>query len=67
MNEAPDPAPTLRNSLRDLFALLGITATVQSGTVGTRQAIVIQALSLGDAQKLVEALDDSPRTRVKPR
>jgi hypothetical protein len=67
MNESPDPAPVLRNALRDLFALLGITASVQSGTVGTRRAIVVQALSLGDARKLVEALDESPQTRVSPR
>ncbi len=74
--EKLDPGPAvatsegvlvLRDSLRDLFALLGITAAVQLGTVGTRTTIVVSPLALGDARKLVRALDESPHTRVTPR
>jgi hypothetical protein len=62
---APDPE-FLRDALRDLFALLDISATIQSATIGTGRAIVVQPLSLGDAGKLVHALDASPLTQVTP-
>ncbi|MEO3751214.1 hypothetical protein [Streptomyces sp. B6B3] len=60
----PD-AMVLRDSLRDLFALLGITATVQCGTVGTRRTVVVSPLALGDARLLVRALDRSDDTRTR--
>jgi hypothetical protein len=61
----PDPVLELRDCLRDLFALLGIDATVVT-TEGTRRFIVISPLPLSDARKLVRALGRSDETRVSP-
>ncbi|RKN06307.1 hypothetical protein D7319_22705 [Streptomyces radicis] len=56
----------IRNALRDLFALLGIGALVQVGTVSVQRSIVISPLTLGDARRLVEALDSCERTQSTP-
>jgi hypothetical protein len=46
-----DAVLILRDSLRDLFALLDIDASVVAATTeGTRRSIVIEPLSLGDAR-----------------
>jgi hypothetical protein len=74
--ERLDPVPAvppqanvldLRDALRDLFALLGITATVRADSAGSRRVIVVSPLSLGDARKLLRALDSSPLTQARPR
>jgi hypothetical protein len=65
VNARPAPAPmvapgdevlVLRDELRELFALLGMTVNVQSATVGLRRSVVLPPLSLRDARRLVDAL-----------
>jgi cell division protein FtsN len=64
--EPHDAIVQLRDQLRARLALLGIDARIVT-TEGTRRFIVISPLPLADARTLVQALDASDETRMRPR
>lgn len=61
-----DQVLALRDQLRALFARLGVTTTVEAGTVGTRRAICVRPLSPADTQRLVQGYERTHETRVRP-
>jgi hypothetical protein len=53
----------IRDQLRRRLGLLGIQSGVQLGTIALHRNIVVGPLSLTEAQKLAEALDQAAEPR----